>query len=210
MRQNLRHAEHVTPAFSVRDSHAVLTVGVGLARQIVYVARPSAMPRAGFSFCCHALSVAWRPWPLERVLLLRHGFVGIALLIRRTVGRSGYTCLELSLFHGSVLVELEAVLYSDAGEVCTIIDTSREPLPVCVPSPFFRMQKHDWFFITRPFLRQNPLIDCSRRARSTISCVHDALGQRSRGSAIGTGPSGRALMSSVGRTFFTSADPGSS
>ena len=49
MRQNLRCAEHVTPAFSVRDSHAVLTVGVGVARQIGYVARASAMPRAGFS-----------------------------------------------------------------------------------------------------------------------------------------------------------------
>ena len=65
--------------------------------------------------------------------------------------------------------------------MCTIIDTSRELPPVCVPLPLFRMQKQDWFFfITRPFLRQNPLIDCSRRARSTISCVRDALGQRSR------------------------------
>ena len=133
MPQNLRFAEHVTPTFSVRDSHAILTVGVGRARQIGCVTRASAMPRVGFSFCCHALFVAWRPWPLQRVLLLRHGFVGIAALIRRTAGRSGYTCLELSLSHESVLVELEAVLYSDAGEACTIIDTSREPLPVCVP-----------------------------------------------------------------------------
>ena len=50
MRQNLRYTEHVTPAFSVRDSQAVLTVGVGLARQIGYVGPASAMPRAGLSF----------------------------------------------------------------------------------------------------------------------------------------------------------------
>ena len=144
VRENLRCAEHVTPAFSVRDSEAVLTVGVGLARQIGCVARASAMPRAGFSFCCHALSVAWRPWPLERNSLLRHGFVRIAALIRRTAGRSGYTCLGLSLSHGSVLVELEVVLYSNEGEACTVIDTSREPLPVCVALPRFRMRKPEW------------------------------------------------------------------
>ena len=71
-------------------------------------------------------------------------FRGIALLIRRTAGRSGYTCLALSLSHGSVLVELEAALYSDAGEACTIIDTSREPLPVCVALPRFRFRKPEW------------------------------------------------------------------
>ena len=165
MRQNLRHAEHVTRAFSVRDSHAVLTVGEGLARQIGCVARASAMPRAGFSFCCHALFVAWRPWPLQRVLLLRHGFVGIALLIRRTAVRSGYTCLELSLSHGSVLVELEAVLLSDAGEACTIIDTSREPLPVCVALPRFRMRKPEWLLIRISFAQHLPLrTSCARAA----------------------------------------------
>ena len=165
MRQNLRCTEHVTPAFSVRDSHAVLTVCVGVARQIGCVARASAMPRVGFSCCCHALFVAWRPWPLERISLLRHGFVGIAALIRRTAGRSGYTCLELSLSHGSVLVELEVVLYSNAGEVCTIIDKSREPLPERVALPRFRFRKPEWLLIRFSFAQHLPLrTSCARAA----------------------------------------------
>ena len=155
----------MTPAFSVRDSEAVLTVCVGLARRIGYVARPFRNASRWVFFCCHALFVAWRPWPLQRVLLLRYGFVGIALIIRRTAGRSRYTCLELSLSHGSVLVELEAVLYSDAGVACTIIDTSREPLTVCVALPRFRFRKHEWLLIRFSFAQHLPLrTSCARAA----------------------------------------------
>ena len=171
MRQNLRHAEHVTPAFSVRDSEAVLTVGVG--RCTSDRVRHACFRNASrwVSFCCHALFVAWRPWPLQRVLLLRHGFVRIALLVRRTAGRSGCTCLALSLSHGSVLVELEAVLYSDAGEACTIIDTSREPLPVCVALPRFRFRKPEWLLIRFSFGQHLPLRTSCARAAARCSQI---------------------------------------
>ena len=160
MRLNLRCAEHVTPAFSVRDSEAVRTVTSDRVRRACF----RNASRWVF-FCCHALFVAWRPWPLQRVLLLRHGFVGIALLIRRTAERSGYTCLEVSLSHRSIIVELEVVLYSDAGEACTIIDTSREPLPVCVALTRIRMQKHEWLLIRFSFAQHLPLrTSCARAA----------------------------------------------
>ena len=126
-----RYAEQVTPAFSVRDSEGSSHGGCG---DLHFLSRTSCMlPQClalGF-FCCHTLLGAWRPWPLERILLSRHGFVGVAVLIRRAAGRSRHTMLS----RGSVLVELEAVLYSDAGEACTTIDTSRKPPRGCVALP---------------------------------------------------------------------------
>ena len=89
--KKMRYAEQVTPAFSVRDSEAVLTV----VWDLHFTSSTSRMlPQclALCFFCCHTLLGAWRPWPLERILLSRHGFVGVAVLIRRAAVRSRHTC----------------------------------------------------------------------------------------------------------------------
>ena len=86
----MRYAEHVTPALSVRDSEALLTV--------VWTCTSHQERRACFRNASRWVSFAatlfgaWRPCPLERILLSRHGFVGVAVLIRRAAGRSRHTC----------------------------------------------------------------------------------------------------------------------
>ena len=104
--------------------------GVGLALHIKNVAHASAMPRAGFLLLPHtAWSLAAMASGADFTVTSR--FRGS----RRPHSQGGGAIQAHMLSRGSVLVELEAVLYSDAGESCTIIDTSRKPPPGCVALP---------------------------------------------------------------------------
>ena len=59
----------------------------------------------------------------------------------------------------------------------------------------------------RRFVR---LIAAGVQAELSLACATHLINFRGTGTASGTGPSGRGLKSSVGKSVFTSADPRSS
>ena len=112
----MRCAEHVTPALSVRDSEAVLTV----VWDLHFTSSTSRMlPRClalGF-FCCLTL--------FGSDFTVTSRFRGS----RCPHSQGGGAIQAHMLSRGSVLVELEAVLYSVAGEACTISRPVENRLP---------------------------------------------------------------------------------